>query len=369
MTDRRRNGLILLLVLGLLAGSVAAIALKKTVLGLDLKGGVELVYQGKPSSAQPKVTQSALDRAVDIMRQRVDQLGVAEPEIQRSSRDQISVGLPGVSNEARAIKQVGTPAQLAFYDFEANLLGPDNQPVAQGLDANDQTAIGLSQAGGDPAAGQALYPAVKQAAKRKAIHDGNNFRLGAQYWAFKKDAAHTYVAGPDDSLTDLHSDERAKHATTGLETLAIQPGTIILQAVDRSAKTAPPDNKPQKAKWYVLNDNPALLGKDIKDPKQEFDSGTGGSGEPIVTFKFAGNGAKEFQAVTKAVAQRGLNTTIPGAGPGNFQQHFAIALDRKLISVATIDPKRYPDGIEGSNGAQIQGGFTITSAQDLANQI
>ena len=67
MSDRRRNALILLLVAGLVAGSAAVIALKKTHLGLDLKGGVELVYQGKPT-AQSKVTPESLERAINIMR-------------------------------------------------------------------------------------------------------------------------------------------------------------------------------------------------------------------------------------------------------------------------------------------------------------
>ena len=49
MTDRQRHGLILLLVAGLIAASFALIATKKTRLGLDLKGGVELVYQAEPT--------------------------------------------------------------------------------------------------------------------------------------------------------------------------------------------------------------------------------------------------------------------------------------------------------------------------------
>lgn len=83
MTDRRRNGLILLLVAGLFAVSAAVIALKPTKLGLELKGGVQLVYQAKPT-AQSKVTAESLERSINIMRTRVDQLGVAQPEIQRS---------------------------------------------------------------------------------------------------------------------------------------------------------------------------------------------------------------------------------------------------------------------------------------------
>ena len=64
MTDRRRNGLILLLVAGLMAASAVVVATKKTRLGLDLKGGVELVYQAKPTPAQPKITQETLDQYV-----------------------------------------------------------------------------------------------------------------------------------------------------------------------------------------------------------------------------------------------------------------------------------------------------------------
>ena len=66
MTDRRRNLFILLIVAGLIAGSLASIATKKTRLGLDLKGGVELVYKGK-ATAQSKVDPESLERAIDII--------------------------------------------------------------------------------------------------------------------------------------------------------------------------------------------------------------------------------------------------------------------------------------------------------------
>src|SRR5438270_13253865 len=113
MTDRQRNGFILLLVLGLIAGSIAVMATMKTRLGLDLKGGVELVYQGQPTAQTPKVTPDALSRAVDIMRERVDQLGVAEPQIQTSGDNTITTALPNVTDIGRAEKLVGTTAQLA----------------------------------------------------------------------------------------------------------------------------------------------------------------------------------------------------------------------------------------------------------------
>src|ERR1700736_7075535 len=113
MSDRRRNSLILLVVAGLviisllfvIVGIPGAVKAKKTRLGLDLKGGVELVYQAKPT-AVANVDTETLNRAIDIMRKRVDQLGVSQPEIQRSGADEIDVALPDVTNVARAEQEV-----------------------------------------------------------------------------------------------------------------------------------------------------------------------------------------------------------------------------------------------------------------------
>src|SRR5271154_4194168 len=142
MTDRRKNTLILLIVFGLFAASLVVIVTMPTRLGLDLKGGVELVYQGKPT-AQSKVDSESLNRAIDIMRKRVDQLGVAQPEIQRSGAREIDVALPDVSNASRAQEQVGRTAQLFFYDWEPNVIGPDGNPAP-----NEPTVTGGVSAGG-----------------------------------------------------------------------------------------------------------------------------------------------------------------------------------------------------------------------------
>src|SRR6267378_6738766 len=106
MTDRRRNTFVLLAVLILIGLAAVTIVAKKTRLGLDLKGGVELVYQAKPT-AQSKVDAESLNRAIDIMRKRVDQLGVAQPEIQRSGADELNVALPNVKDAHRAEQEVG----------------------------------------------------------------------------------------------------------------------------------------------------------------------------------------------------------------------------------------------------------------------
>jgi SecD/SecF fusion protein len=159
MTDRRRNTLILLLVAGLIAASAVVIAAKKTRLGLDLKGGVELVYQAKPT-AQSKVDSESLNRAIDIMRSRVDKLGVSQPEIQRSGSDEIDVALPEVTDAKRAEQEVGKTAQLFFYDWEPNVIGASGQPAPK-----EATATGGPRAG-EAQFGLPEYQAVLRAEKR-----------------------------------------------------------------------------------------------------------------------------------------------------------------------------------------------------------
>jgi SecD/SecF fusion protein len=381
MSDRQRNGFILLLVVGLLAASVAAIATQKTVLGLDLKGGVELVYQGKPTAQTPVVTQDALQRAVDIMRQRVDQLGVSEPQIQTAGQN-ISVGLPDVKDIARAEKIVGTTARLEFYDWEANALTPNGKSVASQLTLQDPTAAQISQGGssapGQGAGAMTLYDAVKLAAKQPSRVSQNNARRGPQYYMFgapgsaacaaaakaqgktPTPAAHCLLSGPDDTQQDLRSGLPAGVSASQGQMLVVPPGTVVLQAADANAKHQTNFNDPG-AQFYVLADNVALFGNDIKDPQQSTDQ----SGSPDVTFSLTSIGAKAFQNVTSTIAHRG--DRVSGLGQ-QLNQHFAVALDNKLIEVPQIDFKQYPDGIQGG-GADITGGFTIQSAQDLATQL
>jgi preprotein translocase subunit SecD len=77
-------------------------------LGLDLQGGVSVVY--KPAHQVP---QDQLDQAISIIRNRVDALGVAEPNIARQGGN-IIIQLPGVKDQQRAIQIVGQTAQLFF---------------------------------------------------------------------------------------------------------------------------------------------------------------------------------------------------------------------------------------------------------------
>ncbi|HEX5894240.1 MAG TPA: hypothetical protein VFY33_05380, partial [Solirubrobacterales bacterium] len=123
MANRRRNLFILSFVAALVVACLIAIATKPTVLGLDLEGGTELIYQGRPTPQNPDIQSDDIDRAIEIIRKRTDALGVAEPEISRIGQDSIRVGLPNVENAEQAINQVGQTAQLYLYDWEPNAIG------------------------------------------------------------------------------------------------------------------------------------------------------------------------------------------------------------------------------------------------------
>ena len=356
MSDRQRNLFVLLLVAGLLIASAVVIATKPTKRGLDLQGGVELVYQVKPRAGQPPPTSEAIQRAIDVMRERVDQLGVAEPEIQQSGNNQINVALPDVSNLQEAIKQVGTVAQLAFYDWEINVIGPDGKP-----DPTNPAVTGGS-GGGDSTSSAALslYDALQRAVKRPAKIEPNNARDGNLYYAVDKAKKHVFGTGEESRAAALAKVPKA--VRDNAEVLVVKPDTVIVRA-QNSGSTAKVD------KWFVLKDDVALQGKEIKNPEQAFDQGAGGSGGPIVTFEFTDKGRKLWQQTTKQIAQRGSESVgiLPGTTADEVNQHFAIVLDQDLVSTPFIDFRQNPEGIDGRTGSQIEGGFTIKTAQALAN--
>lgn len=86
----------------------------KVNLGLDLQGGMHLVLLVDTSELDPEEAKDAPDRALEIIRNRIDQFGVLEPSIQRQGTDRIVIQLPGVTDRERAIKLVKTSAHLEF---------------------------------------------------------------------------------------------------------------------------------------------------------------------------------------------------------------------------------------------------------------
>ncbi len=120
MTDRQKHLLVLGIMVVLLAASVFIIypPAKKTKLGLDLQGGLEVILQ-----AQGNVTSNQMDQAELVIRNRVDKLGISEPAISTQGSNEISVALPGVKNPDQAISVIGKTALLQFMHVDPELTG------------------------------------------------------------------------------------------------------------------------------------------------------------------------------------------------------------------------------------------------------
>ena len=223
MTDRRRNIFILVFIAGLVIASLVVVATKPTKLGLDLKGGTSLVYQAKPTK-QSQVTGEAVTRTIDIMRERVDRFGVAEPEIQRTGADQIDVSLPGVDNADQAREQVGKTAQLYFYDWETNVLDENCKP-----DPTNQAVTGGPAAGNGTGA-RSQYDAVRLASTCKPTDTGKETTTGQYYLVNTK--TEKVLAGPAETRKDLEAEVEANKIKEGpnTEVLKVPQGTIVLGA-------------------------------------------------------------------------------------------------------------------------------------------
>src|SRR4051794_41590209 len=97
-----------IVLVAVMAITVVLVSSSHPVLGLDLRGGVSVVLR-----PDRKVDHGQLNQAVNIIRNRVDALGVAEPDINTQGSD-IVISLPGVKDPDNALKLVGQTAELRF---------------------------------------------------------------------------------------------------------------------------------------------------------------------------------------------------------------------------------------------------------------
>jgi len=123
MGSQRNNLIILGLVVVLIGAAAYMIFLRQPVsqatqLGLDLSGGVSATLRGSQSNGSA-VTREEMEQAAEQIRQRVDALGVAEPEIRVQGNDQVVVNIPGITDPEQTIEVIGRTAQLGFYQVLA----------------------------------------------------------------------------------------------------------------------------------------------------------------------------------------------------------------------------------------------------------
>ncbi|GAA4441312.1 protein translocase subunit SecD [Actinokineospora soli] len=106
-----------------LAASVYLLITTAPRLGLDLRGGTQITLETKDSPTAV-ADAAATDRALEVLRRRVDALGVAEPLIARSGENRIVIELPGLQDPREAVEVIGRTAQLTFHQ-----LVPDGKAI------------------------------------------------------------------------------------------------------------------------------------------------------------------------------------------------------------------------------------------------
>jgi SecD/SecF fusion protein len=358
----RRSHLILV---GLIAAALAGVALlgipgspghKKVTLGLDLQGGLEVVLKAVPPGNQP-VTADGMDTAISRMRDRIDALGVSEPEIRKQGKDQIVIELAGVHDPTKAAKIIGTTAELQFYDLEADVTGPS------------------TDGSGNVIATRGRYKLLQQ------VRDEAKSGKPSEFYLF--DAKKRLKRGPEDTREKLLDTPKLDGSVPkGWTVLAAPAHTTVVSC---PGATGCPGAQSDKGTYYYLfkyypkrasSPIPEATGKQLKTSAISAQVGTTPSeGTAFVQLGFNGEGNKAFKEITQTEAIRGQQKAdAAGQGGSNdlnvinqFAQHFAIVLDGQLRSTPYIDYKQNPNGIDPTGtGAEISNIRSIGEAKDLA---
>jgi SecD/SecF fusion protein len=138
------------LALAVLALSGYFVLTSSPTLGLDLRGGAQIVFETQDTDTVEADAEST-DRAIEVFRRRVDALGVAEPTLTRSGENRIIVELPGVTDAEEAADTIGQTARLTFHA----VLGYEDAP-------DDETESGDDETGADDTSDEIVLPDDQQ---------------------------------------------------------------------------------------------------------------------------------------------------------------------------------------------------------------
>ncbi|MBM5802025.1 MAG: protein translocase subunit SecD, partial [Cyanobacteria bacterium K_DeepCast_35m_m2_023] len=292
----------------ILALAIAAGALLFTFplqLGLDLRGGSQLMLQVMPAGSVTRVQSEQLEAVKEVLERRINGLGVAESTLQTVGNDQLMLQLPGEQDPTRAAKVLGTTALLEFRAQK-----PGTEQEMQGLLQLKRQATAVlnrlkpsTAADGDPATdGSAVKPPDPSFAADQLA--ASLRQLG--------------VAVPPDSSESKQLE-------------------LLLDAVN--------------TRIVALYEPSQLTGRDlISAGRQQQQSGSAWD----VTLSFNRQGGDQFAALTQSIA-----------GTGRL---LGIVLDGRSISEASVGPEFKAAGISGG-GASITGNFTAEEARDLEVQL
>jgi preprotein translocase subunit SecD len=306
----------------------------RPALGLDLQGGVSVVlFPVKGSDT------STLNTAVDIIRNRVDALGIAEPDVSRQGNT-IVIDLPGAKNRTQALRVIGKTAELRFRLVQQQLppgvLNPPTTTAKPGATTTTKPGATTTTKPGATTTTKAPATTTSTVQGSGAAVPGQTIttepiaarRPVQQATTTAPAATTTPTTGPTTTSTTLKPNSTCKDVVTPEGKNAANSPVIL------------PDREPDKNGCWALG--PALLtGKSVKTARSSYATDNSGSGWGVdVTFK-------NDDFVNKVATP-------------NVGQQVAIELDGVVQSAPVIN-----QGITGRT-VRISGNFTQGEAKDLA---
>lgn len=341
----RRHFVTLTVTVTLIVGAFVATLLSdnRPELGLDLQGGISVVLFPVEGSDL-----SALDTATEIIRNRVDALGVVEPEVNRQG-DTIVIDLPGAKDRDEALEVVGRTAELRFRPV-MGYLPPEGAAVTPDVpgDTPEETAPGATTT--TPGAPTTTAPDTATTTATTAPAAGDD-ATGAPRTISTANVASVRPAQETPTTTTAPTTTAPGDSVPeGEAPSEVPPSTVAPDATCSDLLTPREDDVADAPVWLpelTEDDEPAgcymlgpaaLTGKSVQSADTSYQSGVGYT----VDLTFKGDDFVEKVAVPYV------------------NQQVAIVLDGVVYSAPTINP-----GITGRE-VQITGSFTGGEAQDLA---
>ena len=285
-------------------------------LGLDLQGGISVVLAPKQGA---KVEPGTLGQAVNIIRSRVDSLGVAEPEISQQGNN-IIIDLPGVKDREKALNIVGQTAELRFRGVLQTL--PAENVAVTTTTTTAPASTTTTAAGG---ATTTTAGATSTTVQRGSVTQGQ---------AVSTTAPTTATTAPTTTTTVPATTTTTLAPLTGIveSTEDIPDKEVVLPVRKGVGEGSSPR----------LRLGPTLMsGRDVKSASSVYRTGEGW----LVLLNFTDDGFKKFQGVAQEW----------------YTRQVAIVLDGVVQSYPTIQTQRFD-----TNEVQISGNFKESEAKDLA---
>jgi preprotein translocase subunit SecD len=318
--------------------------------GLDLQGGMHLALEVDDSKGVVANKSEAIDRALKVVRTRIEGLGVSETVIQKAGNDRINVDIPGVDDRERAIKIAQDQAFLEFQitdktgAFEKALPRLDAIARDKGFGGAVASAAGVTTPSASAPLGGLLTTGGDTAAKGAAAKTDS-----AKKDTAKADSATLGAGGPISKLIlggqmpgqflfeRANYDALKKFFESPATTAALPPGKVVRFGSDSTVI----GNKVYRT-LYLLDERPIITGEYLTDAKPNQNPLEGGT---VVEFTLNNEGGRRFQRETAK----------------HVHDYMAIVLDKVVMGTPPVI-----NSAIATRGQITMGGKDLQAAQDLS---